>query len=272
MGKFSGVLIVSDIDGTLYDSMGRLSEENREALTYFKSEGGLFTMASGRTFPDVKLIDNKLHLANTALIGNNGAVVGQNGKALWQCRFDERLAATIELLLANGDYFDAEFFTAEYIAAYRVNEFTELHKKYVADRFVYITSLDDIPSDTAMVAFWMDKDRIADFKALFARLGLDEQYAAFQGFTYAYEMVPKGHGKGEAALRLKEMTGCHTLVCAGDSGNDVSMLQAADLSFAPCSAMAEAKAAAKITLTRSCDESIYPEILEIVQNTRDIRA
>lgn len=265
MSKFSGILIVSDIDGTLYNTAGQVSEENRRALEWFKSEGGLFTLASGRTLPDVTAIDRELRMANTSLIGSNGAVVGEGGRVTWQCRFDERLPGTVQRILDHADYCDAEFVTPDHIAYYRPNFFTELHGKYISDRFEKLASLADIPEDTAMVAFWMDKERIPAFKALFAELGVDREYSSFQGFTYAYEMVPKGLGKGAAACRLKEMTGCHMLVCAGDSGNDVSMLEAADLSFAPRSAMEEARAAAKVVLSRTCDESIYPEILEYLQ-------
>ncbi len=265
MGRFSGFLIVSDIDGTLYNTAGQVSEENRRALEWFKREGGLFTLASGRTLPDVTAIDDKLRLANTSLIGSNGAVVGEDGRVLWQCRFDERLPDTVQRILEHADYCDAEFVTPEYIAYYRPNEMTKLHSQYVSDRFEELASLADIPEDTAMVAFWMHKERIPAFKALFAELGVDREYSSFQGFTYAYEMVPKGLGKGAAACRLKEMTGCHTLVCAGDSGNDVSMLQAADLSFAPRSAMEEARLAAKVVVSRTCDDSIYSEILDYIQ-------
>ena len=35
MGKFSGVLLASDYDDTLYDTSGSVSRENREAIGYF---------------------------------------------------------------------------------------------------------------------------------------------------------------------------------------------------------------------------------------------
>ncbi len=262
MGRFSGILIVSDIDGTLYNSEGKVSDKNRRALEYFKSEGGLFTLASGRSYLDVLKIDGELQLANTALIGTNGAVIGDHeGNVLYQSRFEKGLDKAIRRVLDAVDYCDAEFVTPEYITAYRPTEMTRLHGQYVSDRFTTLSSLDDIPEDTAMVSFWMMDDRIEDFKRTLTELGIDREYLAFQGFRYAVEMVPLGQGKGFAARRLKEITNCHTLVCAGDSGNDITMLEAADISFAPSNALPEALAAAKVTLTRSCDESIYEEIV-----------
>ncbi|MBQ1272136.1 MAG: HAD hydrolase family protein, partial [Clostridia bacterium] len=47
MGRFDGILICSDVDGTLAEGKN-IPEKNLEALRYFQSEGGLFTLATGR--------------------------------------------------------------------------------------------------------------------------------------------------------------------------------------------------------------------------------
>ena len=48
MGKFDGYLICTDLDGTLYRNDKTVSAENREAIEYFKREGGYFTFVTGR--------------------------------------------------------------------------------------------------------------------------------------------------------------------------------------------------------------------------------
>ena len=48
MGKFDGILICSDLDGTLFKNDKTISKENAEAISYFKSEGGSFTFITGR--------------------------------------------------------------------------------------------------------------------------------------------------------------------------------------------------------------------------------
>ena len=40
MGKFSGILLASDYDETLYGADVGVSAENRKAIQYFISEGG----------------------------------------------------------------------------------------------------------------------------------------------------------------------------------------------------------------------------------------
>ena len=48
MGKFDGILLCTDLDGTLYRNDKTVSRENREAIEYFKREGGCFTFITGR--------------------------------------------------------------------------------------------------------------------------------------------------------------------------------------------------------------------------------
>ena len=48
MGKFNGILICTDLDGTLLDNEKHVSKENIEAIEYFKKNGGLFTFLTGR--------------------------------------------------------------------------------------------------------------------------------------------------------------------------------------------------------------------------------
>ena len=49
MKRYEGILLCSDLDGTLYTSgTKQISPENLEAVKYFIANGGQFTFASGR--------------------------------------------------------------------------------------------------------------------------------------------------------------------------------------------------------------------------------
>ena len=48
MGKFDGILLCTDLDGTVLNKDKSVSEENLKAIEYFKSEGGKFTIITGR--------------------------------------------------------------------------------------------------------------------------------------------------------------------------------------------------------------------------------
>ncbi len=59
MKKFDGVLICTDLDGTLLRKDKSISNENIEAIEYFMREGGYFTYVTGRMpfyYPDISSI------------------------------------------------------------------------------------------------------------------------------------------------------------------------------------------------------------------------
>ena len=48
MKKFEGILLCTDLDGTLLRADKSISRENKEAIDYFKANGGRFTFITGR--------------------------------------------------------------------------------------------------------------------------------------------------------------------------------------------------------------------------------
>ena len=76
MGKFDGIIIVSDIDGTFLGKNSRMVPENLEAIEYFKAEGGCFTIATGReVFSIPRVIPMVKELCNIPIIACNGAFI-----------------------------------------------------------------------------------------------------------------------------------------------------------------------------------------------------
>ena len=74
MGKYDGILIMSDYDGTLTSRASTVSEENRRAAEYFESEGGIFCIASGRLPSFVADIGRQIPL-NGYSVTINGTVI-----------------------------------------------------------------------------------------------------------------------------------------------------------------------------------------------------
>ena len=52
--SMAGWLIVTDMDGTLLTTDKHISKENLEAIDRFRSEGGKFTVATGRSIPSLE--------------------------------------------------------------------------------------------------------------------------------------------------------------------------------------------------------------------------
>jgi len=67
-------LLALDLDGTLLDSRGKITEENRAAIRSAEDAGVLVTIATGRRFRDARPVGLELQL-NAPLVTHNGALL-----------------------------------------------------------------------------------------------------------------------------------------------------------------------------------------------------
>ena len=51
--KFDGITIATDMDGTLLTTDKKISQANKDAIDYFRKNGGTFTISSGRIYPKI---------------------------------------------------------------------------------------------------------------------------------------------------------------------------------------------------------------------------
>ena len=72
MGKFDGILICTDLDGTFLHE-ARASKENCDAISYFQKNGGWFTVCTGRSHKFVHSFEN--YRPNAPLIVSNGTLI-----------------------------------------------------------------------------------------------------------------------------------------------------------------------------------------------------
>lgn len=74
MGRYDGILIASDLDGTFLGKKSRVVEENVAAVRAFCAEGGLFTFATGRHHEHIlQVLPETPELCNIPVIFANGA-------------------------------------------------------------------------------------------------------------------------------------------------------------------------------------------------------
>ena len=74
-------LIAVDLDGTLLNSYGTISEENRKAIKKVQKEGVKVVLASGRTTNSVKSLAEEL--------GGNEYIICGNGSLIYDLKKDE---------------------------------------------------------------------------------------------------------------------------------------------------------------------------------------
>ena len=85
MGKFDGMLICTDLDGTLLKNDKTISCENIEAIEYFKREGGYFTFVTGRMpFFVSYVLDTIKPNVPFGCVNGAGLYDGRKGEYVWK--------------------------------------------------------------------------------------------------------------------------------------------------------------------------------------------
>ena len=129
MGKFDGILLCTDLDDTLLTTDKRVSDENSKAIEYFKSEGGLFTFATGRVPQGAKLMLNYVH-PNAPMVCFNGAAIYDfnDEKLLWASTLDKGALKCVEYIDKMFDFVGIEVCTSDKIYFCKVNQKVREHQ------------------------------------------------------------------------------------------------------------------------------------------------
>ncbi|MBE6542077.1 MAG: HAD-IIB family hydrolase [Ruminococcaceae bacterium] len=249
--KFSGILLVTDFDGTL--SCGGVCEENVKAIDYFIEGGGVFTLATGRGGAEIT-DDVRAVRTNAPIITMIGAQV-----------YDTENDTAIESYYLDSGAADIVRKISEEIGDIR------LIKVYFGKTDHYFTDADpdefekglaQINSLTYKIVIWLTRDFTPDEMKKAEEIGGGKYNVCSNGADY-FEITALGVNKGAAVLRMKEKLGARLLVCAGDSNGDISMVEAADIGYAAGNAIDELKKAADRVTVHAKDGAIAQIIKDI---------
>lgn len=101
-------LIVIDLDGTLLNSYGQISEKNKLALNNAKEKGIQIVLASGRTTDSVKSIANEIGVQNYIICGNGSLIYDLQKEEIIYDKFIEKKKALqiIDICEKNSIYYN----------------------------------------------------------------------------------------------------------------------------------------------------------------------
>lgn len=252
MGIYDGYLLCVDFDGTVAHG-GKIVPKNVEALRHFEAEGGYFTICTGRQ-PAFMMKNDLAVRPNAPLLAMNGTIIHDMdedrqlkcwtvGRDLWEhCeQLFERYPEEIEAIR----YYTP---TCEPILERGKNTPEDMHPYFDQPLYKVIVIVHSAFSDRML-------------SEITAQSGA--QYHVSRSWIRGIELQSIHSGKGVAVNALREMLGerIHTVVCAGDYENDISMLQVADISYAVGNAVPAVKAAA-MRETVNCEDGAIAKIIE----------
>ena len=156
MNKFKGILICTDLDGTLLTDNSTVSKENLDAIDYFKSEGGKFTFITGR-MPFFATDFYRQVGANTPFgcINGGGVYDCDGNRYIWKNPIDRSVLELVEYIDKKVEGIGIQINTFERIHFSRNNDAQE--------RFRRITGAENITTDYYDVEEEIAKILFVDF-------------------------------------------------------------------------------------------------------------
>ena len=263
LGIFDGCLLVSDIDGTLLHD-GIIPEKNIEAIEWFKNEGGVFTIATGRAISAAKY-SYELSRANAPLIALNGAAIYdfKNEQFLYEAFLESGCYEIVFEILKQFPTVGAEFFNGHDIYLIRGNKGTKQHSEYEHFKFTELPeNPTSVPWGKVLFAF-EDFETVAQVEEYVKKFG--DKYGRFVNTCVSekaryFEFLPRNVNKGTAIKEMKKLLGLKYSFGIGDFYNDIELIRDADFGAVVESAPIELKQIANY-VTCTCEDGAVADFI-----------
>lgn len=257
MGRFDKVLLCTDLDGTLLNSKGELSEQNRKAIQYFQSEGGKFCISTGRLANHLLKFFEREEF-NCPTICCNGACIYDYGedKILYNGFLGKGALDTADILLENKEKINSVYFfnqQGKYSTDNLEKDFSEIKKT--------------LEGNVYKMVIVMNNEGEARMLRDYLREVFSDEFNISRSWRTGIEMINKKSTKGESVKRLSSLLGGgYMSVCVGDYENDITMIESADIGLAVENAAQDLKAAADKVICSNNEHAIKYIVEEILKN------
>ncbi len=266
--SFSDWLIVSDIDGTLNNKARKLPMRNKKAIERFVSNGGNFTLASGRNPKSMEKHFRNLPIDNIPAVVINGAGIYDFSKNEMM-HFNSMSEAAMDLVIEAAAKFpmvDVLIVAKDIIYVTGIGWFGRFF--VAADKLKHrcIKNIKDVPKENwGKVIFSGIPFHISKVKKHFE--SLNAPYVTLMSSSIAsFEVLAENTNKGTAVLKLAEILGIeksHT-AAIGDYFNDYDMLKAVGVPACCGQAPKELKEISKFVACH-CNEGAVADFIEHIE-------
>lgn len=256
-------LMAVDVDGTLLNSKGILTETTKKAIRDAVEKGLIFTISTGRPIQGVEPLSREIGL-DLPFITYNGAMVimGKSREVIYEQRLSaEHAKEVIELA---GKYGTAYVIWADNkLLVPEMNERVNLYKEISKVEPIVMDNIDECIKNGVTKILWYDEiDKIEKIQSEIGQyLGNRVNYHTSRPMFL--EFVDSNASKAIAMEKLGEHFGIKQseMIAVGDGYNDLSMIEYAGLGVV----MANAKDAIKEKadfITLSNDEDGVAHVID----------
>ena len=266
MGRFDGILICTDLDGTLYKKDKTISEKNREAIEYFKREGGSFTFITGR-MPYYSRDAYEKVKPNVAFgcINGGGLYDGEANKYTWAMELPHKALELVGMIDEKFPGVAIQICGPDQTYFAKNNDSTERFRRATGVPNIACDYRDfNKPIGKIIFSTLIEEELLEAAEALRSH-ELASEFDFIRSERSLFEILPKGVNKGLALGKLAEQLGIDMkrTVAIGDYDNDAAMLRAAGVGIAVANASRAALEAADAVTVSNEEDAIAKIIYDI---------
>lgn len=267
--------VLTDLDGTLFNSLGLVSKEDRDAIASYIEQGGLFGVATGREPGNARLHLPELPMNAPSIVLNGAAVFDfrrdqylnyvllDREAGLQVIRECQRLCLPVDIQVytTEGIFYATPLETADpgFLRIHQPTSYLGMEELLRKDWMKVVLLEREKDALQAMVSFVMNK-------------GLERKLSIVEGTTDVVkigkyqELLPAGINKGSGMDLVRSLPDYadRTIFAVGDYWNDMELLQAADVACAPSNAIEEVRAICRYILPSHNESAIAWLVRQVI--------
>lgn len=264
MGKFDGILICTDLDGTLLRKDKSVSKENADAIEYFKKEGGLFTFITGRMpYTSKKIHEMVKPNAPIGCVNGGGIYDFEKDEYLWMEILPEDAIELVEYIVEQVPDIGVQVNTSKVIYFTKDNPAMVRFRELTGAKYVTCDYKEIKEPIAKMIFAHLEDEKVLKVAELLDKHPKGKMFDFIRSERTLYEILPKGISKAVALSKLSEILNVNKTVAVGDYNNDVEMIKAADVGVAVENACDAAKAVADVVTVNHEQHAIAKIIQDI---------
>ncbi|CAM3134775.1 Cof-type HAD-IIB family hydrolase [Streptobacillus felis] len=240
-------LIATDMDGTLLNSEHLIPEINKEYIIKIQEEGHVFVLASGR--PTFAMVEQSKELRMDEF---GGYIISYNGGEILECKTSKRiysLSIDKKEVLEIYDYalknnLSILIYSQGRLFANEVNEYTIVEAEITNAKIELINDFKDVDLDNVSKCMLLSNpDSLIEHEKKLKASHLTDKLFFARSLPIFLEIVNKDVDKGKTLNKLMEILNIdkENTISAGDSYNDIPLLEVSSLKVVPSNAKPELK-------------------------------
>ena len=277
MGKFTGLLLASDYDNTLTyteealrlcQPMPPVPDANQEAIRYFMSEGGIFSVATGRAKPAFERVAADVPMNGPTILFNGAAIYDfPTGKYLCEAFLPDEAKDCIQQVIGALPFSAVELYHDNNdIHALQPNDVTRRHLHITHSPTVFVDSMTEVPSPISKALFSTEPENQPALLDFLRAQPWYDRYEIVASSSSLVELTAKGANKGGMVRRLAELLGIRqeNVACVEGHANDISMLNWAGMAFAPANALPQVLALPQVYKLPDCRDNAIAALIQVL--------